>query len=799
MDFRKMVERATGGWEPYAYQVDLAENGMPDVLNVPTGAGKTLAAALPWLYRRTRHPDPAVRAATPRWLVIVLPQRALVEQTAAAVRRWVANLGGGVPLVPVVPVHLLMGGEDTGDYVWRYEPARERIFVGTQDMVLSRLLMRGFAERPSRWPATFGLFNNGVQFVFDEIQLLGPGLPTSLQLQALREGLGTAQECHTMWMSATVDHRQLSTVDFDRSLVTTELRDEDRAGPLRRRLEATRMVRRLDVSGDPKRYARDLAERTGAAHRDGTRTIVVLNTVERATAVYDALRRQGTAAEVVLLHSRFRPAERAAHLRRALADPARSATSGGTIVVATQVLEAGVDVTSTTLITETAPWSSIVQRAGRCNRDGMADGARLLWTPPPPGRNAHLPYDEKDLARAEQTLAELEGSAVTSEGLSAVTPDGDQPLHPVLRRRDLLDLFDTAPDLSGNDIDVSQFVRDPNNRTVSVAWRSVTDARAPAAAPGELCPAPIGDVQDIVRASFGRGRVLDRAAGRWRPAAPDDVRPGAVIVLDAAKGGYLPDRGFAPASTTAVEPVTPTEAAEPPEAMDEDSASVGFGRWVSLEEHLADVEREAVALLDGFGQTPGLTTEQRAAIPLAGRYHDLGKAHPTFQRSLRDASQDHPPPGDEPWAKSMTRRPLRHDPPYFRHELVSALLLLDGELGLLDGVPEAELVTYLVLAHHGRVRVTVRGKPDEPLGRLMGVDHGGTTLVCAAPEVGQLPARTLSLAATGFGTATLTSAALVLRDRPDLGPFRVAFCEAVVISADWRASRRYDEPEQGRR
>lgn len=77
--FAAFFERATG-YPPYDFQRELGERrSPPDIIQVPTGAGKTLAVLLPWLSD----------AAAPRRLVYALPMRALVEQTARVLaRRW---------------------------------------------------------------------------------------------------------------------------------------------------------------------------------------------------------------------------------------------------------------------------------------------------------------------------------------------------------------------------------------------------------------------------------------------------------------------------------------------------------------------------------------------------------------------------------------------------------------------------------------------------------------------------------------------------------------------------------------
>jgi CRISPR-associated endonuclease/helicase Cas3 len=87
----------------------------------------------------------------------------------------------------------------------------------------------------------------------------------------------------------------------------------------------------------------------------------------------------------------------------------------------------------------------------------------------------------------------------------------------------------------------------------------------------------------------------------------------------------------------------------------------------------------------------------------AGRWHDLGKAHAAFQEMLTRNRPDKSENG--PWAKSDQKTRMRKERRGFRHELVSALVALQ------QGEPF--LLTYLVAAHHGKVRMVIQPRPGE--------------------------------------------------------------------------------------
>jgi CRISPR-associated endonuclease/helicase Cas3 len=796
MRYDDMFERATGrAPHPYQRRMALMES-LPVALSAPTGAGKTAGAALAWLYKR-RFAEEPIRRVTPRRLVLCLPMRTLVTQTADVVADWLGKLGllergRGLDRGDGVGVHVIMGGEVDDD--WHLHPERDAVIVGTQDMLLSRALNRGYALSRFFWPWHYGLLSNDCLWVFDEVQLMGVGLATGLQLAAFRQRIGAFGPTATLFMSATMEPGWLETVDHPApsSIFTLDAEDLG-ASELRKRRHASKKLLRAKtaLSRADKSASARLADEILAHHVQGTRTIAVLNTVDRAIEVFAVLDKKAgkQGSRPVLLHSRFRPLDRGAALARAIAKDFDG------IVVSTQVIEAGVDLSSRTLFTEIAPWASLVQRAGRCNRGGEYEEAHVLWVDHDPlEKGAALPYEAADLADARSRLALLDSFNPEAIARANVAMPLKEPAH-VLRRRDAVDLFDTTADLGGADLDVSRFIREGDERDVQVFWRDVGDEVAKdQARPAreELCSVPFLALRRWLLAPR-RAFRWDAIDGAWRATREHEIVPGTVLLLRARDGGYDPTRGW----TGGSEPTLPlplggrADKPEPEEAMDADPFSE-LDRWVSLTNHATDTKRAAEEIVRDLPLPP----ELRAIVIRAAHAHDLGKAHEVFQETMRTGYSGLEP---GPWAKSGRR--TFHSRRGFRHELASALTWLargEGE--------ERDLIAYLLAAHHGKVRLSIRAMPDEkpPPGpeRLYarGVWDGdglpevdlGEGLVVAATTLSLIPMR----AGRHDGAPSWMERAIALRER--FGPFRLAYLEALVRAADVRASMRED-PTKWRR
>jgi CRISPR-associated endonuclease/helicase Cas3 len=119
-----------------------------------------------------------------------------------------------------------------------------------------------------------------------------------------------------------------------------------------------------------------------------THALVVFNTVEDAIGFYKQLK----VTSKILLHSRFTEEDRKKKIEQL-----RSLVEGGerSIVVATQTVEAGVDISSDLIITEAAPASSLIQRFGRFLR---REGEKCAN----PEKCAYVWYEEETPPRGER-------------------------------------------------------------------------------------------------------------------------------------------------------------------------------------------------------------------------------------------------------------------------------------------------------------------------------------------------------------------------------------------------------------
>ena len=182
--FDELFRTATGQM-PHGYQARIARDGLPSVVQAPTGTGKT-GIILAWLWRWLHESH---RDQTPRRLVYALPQRSLVEQVAGEAGRWLEKLG----LANQVALHVVMGGAGESQRQWRLDMHTPAIVVGTVDSLVSKALNRGYGIARATYPIDFALVTNGAHWVIDEIQLCPESTTTLRQLAGFAKTLGTAE------------------------------------------------------------------------------------------------------------------------------------------------------------------------------------------------------------------------------------------------------------------------------------------------------------------------------------------------------------------------------------------------------------------------------------------------------------------------------------------------------------------------------------------------------------------------------------------------------------------------------
>ncbi len=121
-----------------------------------------------------------------------------------------------------------------------------------------------------------------------------------------------------------------------------------------------------------------------AKEENGKRVLVIVNTVKLAVDTYDEIRKRSNGISVHLLHSRltfYKRQEKEKRISEILKNPKPDNEHLPKIVVATQVVEASLDLDADILFTELAPLDSLVQRMGRVLRRYKIHSPESLESP----------------------------------------------------------------------------------------------------------------------------------------------------------------------------------------------------------------------------------------------------------------------------------------------------------------------------------------------------------------------------------------------------------------------------------
>jgi CRISPR-associated endonuclease/helicase Cas3 len=367
--YEEFFARLTGK-KSYPYQTKLARKllqGESLILRAPTGSGKTWATVAPFIYSCVTRNKLADR------LIYALPLRALAsnlyDSTEAKLKK-VTEFKGRIcrsaksrryRAEDPFYLGLQMGGQQDDPF-----------FEGDVTFTTIDQLLSAYLFAPVSLPARVGNIGAGALIgsllVFDEVHLLDSERSLATTIEMLFRLNGLAQ---FVLMTATMPDSVMEWLANKLSATAISLTaDEVRQLPS----HATKQ-REFAWRSSPLTAEDIVDEHTN-------RTIAIVNTVGRAQELFCETQKKAAGLpnppEVFLLHSRFFPEDRK-YWESKLADYfGPDAAFGNAILISTQVVEAGIDISADVLLTELAPLNSLLQRAGRVARYANRNTGKFL-------------------------------------------------------------------------------------------------------------------------------------------------------------------------------------------------------------------------------------------------------------------------------------------------------------------------------------------------------------------------------------------------------------------------------------
>lgn len=329
-------------FEPYKYQIKVAEtliSGKNVILSVTTGAGKTWASVIPFLHARA---NPSI--SFPQKMIYSLPLRTLTNSIYEDVKK--------------VTDASIQTGEYSEDKYFQND-----IIFSTIDQTLSNFLCFPLALSPRQANINAGALV-GSYLVFDEFHLLEPSLAMGTTLGMLKL-LGNT--CRWCIMTATMSRSFMRSIppELNYEIITLDNYPKDK----------TKIKSLLPTTNKKTIHiASSTINATNIIKYHADKTIVICNRVESAQAIFNELtllqsdKPNVNKAKIICLHSRYFDKDRKSKENILKSYFGKNSTNSNVILIATQVIEAGMDISCSVMHTEISPINSFLQRAGRCAR-----------------------------------------------------------------------------------------------------------------------------------------------------------------------------------------------------------------------------------------------------------------------------------------------------------------------------------------------------------------------------------------------------------------------------------------------
>ena len=326
-------------------------------MTLPTGMGKTLAS-VSWALHHARHNSL-------KRIIIVLPFISIIDQTAKELKRIFGN--------EWVLEHHSNFNEDEED---NKEIADESI----QDESYSRRLATEnwdypiivttsvqffeslFGNKPSRCRKVHNIAQSVV--IFDEVQTLPKELvlPTLSMLKNVQKVLGTSFLFCTATQPAFEKSEGFNGIENIQSLVENP----------KEVFDATRRVKYLAVDDY---QPISIEELSGKVLEENDSALCIFNTKKQALLFFNTIKDNADYQTFHLSTSMF-----PAHRKKVIGNiRSRLKNKEKILVSSTQLIEAGVDFDFPCVFREIAPLESIIQSAGRCNREGKMSEAGKVF------------------------------------------------------------------------------------------------------------------------------------------------------------------------------------------------------------------------------------------------------------------------------------------------------------------------------------------------------------------------------------------------------------------------------------